>query len=635
MTDSVPFLSRFIRPAVSRRTVLTGAAATLTFRPFQSWAQTQPSGQETETHGLSSFGDLLYPADFPHFAYVNPDAPKGGTLTLQIRSASGNQNFDTFNTLNIFVLRGDGAAGMDMIYDTLMASCADEPSSMYGLLARAVRVSADKLTYKFLLRPEARFHDGSRVTAEDVAFSFNILKEKGHPIYRSLLAKLVSAEAEGDDVFTAKLAPNRNRDMHLIIASMPVFSKAYWAGKDFENVTLDPPLGSGPYKVGKFDPGRFIEFERVSDYWGDRLPVNKGTNNFNAIWYEYYRDRFVAFEAFKAGRISFNQEYTSRIWATGYDFPAVREGRIKREEIPNHNPSSIQGWHFNLRREQFKDPRIRQALGLAFDFEWVNKNVMYSLYNRLTSYFQNSDMEAKGLPSPAELALLEPFRASLPATVFGEPIIPPVSDGSGRDRALLKKASDLLLAAGCVRKGTVLHLPSGQPFTIEFLSYETSMQSHEQALQRNLETLGIQPKTRIVDAAQYQARLNDFDFDITSRALGGSTTPGEGLDNIYGSEGATRKGSRNIAGISDPAVDALIEVIAKADSREALNVACRALDRILRAGYYWIPMWYKATDWVAYWDEYSRPTTSPRHGSGAPATWWYDADKAKRIGRAG
>ncbi len=616
----------------NRRTILkTGAAgAVLSILPKSAFAQAEG---ETETHGLSAFGDLKLPPDFKHFDYVNPAAPKGGTLALQIKQTTGNQNFDTFNTLNIYVLRGDGAAGMGATFDTLMTGSGDEPDSLYGLVAKSVRVSDDKLTYRFILRPEARFHDGSKLTAKDAAFSLNILKEKGHPVYRALLMQMESAEAEADDILRVKFTPQRSRDLHLVVASLPIFSERYWQGKDFEASTLEAPLGSGPYKVGKFETGRYIEFERVPNYWAKDLPVNVGQNNFDRVRWEYFRDRTVAFEAFKNGTLNYHEEFTSRTWSTGYGFPAIREGKVKKEEIANDAPSSIQGWYFNTRRESFKDPRIREAIGLAFDFEWTNANIMFGLYKRTTSFFENSDMKAAGLPSPEELALLEPFRAQLPASVFGEPIVPPVSDGSGQDRKLLRRADELLREAGCKREGGVLKLPNGQPLRIEFLDSSGFLQPHTQPFQANLKRLGIEASSRIVDAAQYQRRMEEFDFDMASRNLSGGSTPGDSLRVVYGSEAAKTPGSQNIAGISNPAIDALIDKIANAESRQDLNIACRALDRVLRSGHYWVPMWFRASEWIAYWDQFSRPEQKPRFSSGAPGTWWYDAEKAKRIGR--
>jgi microcin C transport system substrate-binding protein len=386
--------------------------------------------------------------------------------------------------------------------------------------------------------------------------------------------------------------------------------------------------------VGRFEQGRFIEFERVPEYWARDLPVNAGQNNFDRIRYEYFRDRTVAFEAFKNGTLTFHGEYTSRTWATGYDFPAVREGRVKREELPVDAPAPIQGWYFNLRRDQFRDPRVREAIALAFDFEWTNTNIMFGSYRRTTSFFENSDMKAVGAPSPEELKLLEPFRSQLPASVFGEPYVPPVSDGSGQDRRLLRRADELLREAGCKRDGSVLKLPNGRPFEIEFLDFQPSLQPHAQPFQANLKRLGIEARSRIVDPAQYQRRMDEYDFDMSSRALTGVPTPNDTLRVVYGSEPAKSPGSRNIAGISHPAVDALVERIGMAATRDELRVACRALDRVLRAGHYWVPMWFRASDWIAYWDMYARPETRPRFSSGAPGTWWFDAEKAKRIGRA-
>jgi microcin C transport system substrate-binding protein len=604
-----------------------GAMAALLSRPLAAFAD-----DSVETHGLSSFGDLALPPDFPHFAYVNPQAPTGGLLSLQITGTSGNQNFDTFDTLNVYSWKGNGAAGMSATFDTLMTANGDEPDSVYGLLAKSVRVSGDKLDYRFRLRPEARFFDGSRVTAADVAFSLNVLKEKGHPIYAQLLKEVESAAPEGDDVVHVRFVKDRSRDAHLIVVGMPVFSAVWWKDRDFAAATLDAPLGSGAYKVKAFEQGRFIEFERDPNYWGARLPANLGQNNFDRLRFEYYRERQVAFEAFKAGAINFHEEFTSRFWATAYDFPAAKDGRVKKEVLHNGAPVNTQGWYLNTRREQFRDPRVREAIGLAFDFEWTNRNVMYSSYKRIISYFPNTDMEAKGKPGPDELKLLEPFREKLAPAVFDDPYIPPVSDGSGADRTLLKQAYDLLLSAGCKRDGGTLLLPNGKPLTIEFLDSSNVMQPHTTPFIQNLGKLGIQASLRVVDPAQLKSRTEAFDYDVVTEALPGSTTPGVGLRVVFSSEAAKQSGSRNLAGVADPAVDALIETIASAKSREELSAACRALDRVLRAGHYWVPMWYRDTAWVAYWDAFARPGRQPKLSTGAPGTWWWDEGKAKTIG---
>jgi microcin C transport system substrate-binding protein len=617
--------------AISRRAALKGTAASLAASASVGWPFAR-AADEIETYGLSSFGDLALPADFKHFGYINPQAPKGGLLSLQITVTGGNQNFDTFNTLNIYSKKGDGAAGMSSTFDSLMTGHGDEPDSAYGLVARAVRYTSDRLSYRFLLRPEARFSDGSKLTAADVAFSLNTLKEKAHPTYSRLLFDLEGATAESDDVALVRFVKQRSRDAHLIVAGMPIFSAAWWKGRDFDASTLEPPLGSGAYKVKTFEQGRFIEFELDDQYWARDLPVNLGQNNFRRLRFEYYRERQVGFEAFKAGAINFHEELTVPTWVSGYDFPAVREGRVRKETVHSGAPSGSQAYYFNLRREPFKDPRVREAIGLAFDFEWINKNVKYSTTKRVTSYFQNTDMEAKGPPSPEELALLEPFRGKIPDEVFGEPFLPPVSDGSGSDRRLLRKANDLLIAAGCTRDGGVLKLPSGNPLTIEFLDFSTFLQPVTSPFQQNLRKLGIDARARIVDSAQFKSRTENFDFDVVPARFGGSLTPGVELGIFFGSAAANQIGSRNLGGVSDPAVDSLLEKIASAKSRADLNFACRALDRILRAGRYWVPMYYRDDRWYAYWDVFSRPERQPRLGTGAPDTWWWDEEKAKKIG---
>ena len=610
--------------ATRRGLVLGGLAASLPF-PVRA--------AEAERHGLSSFGDLKYPKDFKAFDYVNPMAPKGGRFSGQISGTTGNQSLGTFDTLNIYVLRGSGAAGLDLTFDSLMTRALDEPDAIYGLLARAVSVSEDGLTYTFELRPQARFHDGSRLTARDAAFSLKILRDKGHPEIAETIRDMTDARAEDDGRLVVTFAPGRARDLPLIVAQLPVFSAAYYANRDFEASTLDAPLGSGPYRVAAVDPGRSIGLERVPDYWAADLPVNVGRHNFDSLRYEYFRDRTVAFEAFKSGAFTFREEFTARVWATGYDFPAVAEGRVVRELVPDARPSGTQGWWINERRAKFKDPRVREAIGLCFDFEWANRNLMYGAYTRTASFFENSDLKATGTPSPEEVKLLEPFREKLPAEVFGEPWLPPVSDGSGQDRALLKRADALLREAGCTRSGSEMRLPGGEPLTLEFLDDDPVFQPVTQPFIRNLALVGIRASSRMVDPSQYQARLKDFDFDLTARRYSGGVTPGAELRDLYGSRAAATPGSNNMAGIADPAVDALLSAIAGAESRAALTTACRALDRVLRAGRHWVPMWYGDKHRLALWDVFGRPANPPKYDLGAPATWWADADKARKIGR--
>lgn len=620
-------------PNVSRRKLLQSGAGLLggaaMVRSPLAWGLPP---DWTQTYGLSTFGELAESENFKAFSYVNPDAPKGGALAIQITSTQGNQAFDTFDTLNIYVLKGNGAAGMDATYDSLMAGSADEPTSAYGLIARAVQISADKLTYRFLLRPEARFHDGSKLTAEDVAFSLNTLKTRGHPVYRIMLDKMVSAEADPDGAVVVKLAKDRSRDLHLVISGMPVFSKDYWQGRDFEAATQEPPLGSGPYRFLRMNPGTSIEFARVADYWAKDLPVNRGQNNFDVIRYEYYREQVAGFEAFKAGKLNYHEEFSSKVWNTGYDFPALVQGRVKKQVVHSGRPIPTQGWYFNTRRAKFADPRVREAIGMLFDFEWTNKNIMYSAYKRLVSLFQNQPMMATGKPGPQEMALLAPFRDKLSAQVLEEAYLPPVSDGSGSDRNWLRKANDLLLAAGCKRQGAVLLDPQGQPFTIEFLDFSDALQPHTQPFQANLRRLGIAANSRIVDSSQYQMRVNKFDFDVITVAVGSTTTPGDELRNSLGSKAADTPGARNYSGVKDAVIDALVDRISHATSRDELNVAARALDRVYRVGHYWVPMWYRDNALLAYWDEFDRPKRQPTYDTGAPGTWWYDSEKAKKIG---
>jgi microcin C transport system substrate-binding protein len=602
---------------------------------FGNMGRRAAAAEDRETHGLSAFGDLKYPADFAHFDYVNPSAPKGGVFSQIGPNRQFNQNFLTFNSLNSYILKGDAAQGMQFTFATLMARASDEPDAMYGLAARAVRISPDRGTYRFLLRPQARFHDGSRLTAHDVAFSLNILKQKGHPVILQMLRDMTGAEAADDATVIVRFAEKRARDVPLFVAGLPIFSRAYYSGRPFDETTLDIPLGSGVYKVGRFSAGRFIEFDRVKDWWGADLPVSRGQNNFNVIRYEYYRDRDVAFEGFTAKNYLFREEFTSRIWATRYDFPAIRDGRVKREVLPDDTPSGAQGWFLNLRREKFKNRDLREALIQAFDFEWTNKSIMYGSYDRTHSVFQNSDMMAQGKPGPEELALLEPYRGKVPDEVFGEPFVPPVSDGSGQDRSLLRKASHLLYHAGFVIREGKRVTPTGERISIEFLIDEPTFQPHHMPFIKNLSTLGIEANLRVVDPVQFRARVDDFDFDITVQRFGFSTTPGDSLRSYFSSQAATLKGSQNLAGIADPAIDSMIEKIIAAETRPEMVFACRALDRLIRAGRYWIPHWYKASHWVAYWDIFRRPATKPRYARGVLETWWYDADKAAKLERPG
>jgi microcin C transport system substrate-binding protein len=632
-------LSRSARTGTfSRRGVLglgIGALAAARLRP----AMAVDFGPEV--HGISVFGDLKYPADFQHFDYVNLAAPKGGMFSTLPTVRTNNQSYFTFNSLNAFILKGEGAQGMDLTFATLMARAADEPDAVYGLAAKSVRISPDKQVYRFTLRPEVRFHDGSRMTAHDVAWSINTLKEKGHPLVVVQLRDMVKAEVLDDATVAVSFAEKRARDVPLFVASLPIFSKAYYAARIFEESTLDTPLGSGPYRVGKFEVNRYIEYERVKDWWGADLPICRGTYNYDVVRYEFYRDRDVAFEGFTARNYLFREEFTARIWATRYDFPAIKDRRVKQELIPDETPSGAQGWFINMRRDKFKDPRVREALIQAFDFEWTNKTIMYGAYARTHSVFQNSDMMVSGPPSPEEMKLLEPFRGQVPEEVFGMPFVPPVSDGSGQDRTLLRKAAQLLNDAGCLVKDGKRLLPNGEVFKVEFLNDENSIQPHHAPYMKNLGTLGIEATFRLVDAVQYRARLEDFDFDMTIERFSLSATPGDAMRTFFTSQAANTKGSYNLAGIASPVIDTLVEKILAAETRADLTVACHAFDRVFRAGRYWVPQWYRTNHPVAYWDVFDHPKKLPRYqidnyssSMGERILWWYDAAKAARLEQA-
>lgn len=578
-------------------------------------------------HGLSIFGDLKYPADFKHFAYVNPDAPKGGRLTTV-----GPRTFDSFNG---YILKGDAATGLSLLVDTLMASAGDEPSSMYGLVAESADVAADKLSVVFKLRPEAKFADGSPVTADDVVFTFTALKEKGHPSYRILMRDVTKAEALGPHVVKFSFQGTQVRDLPLTVAGLPVLSKAYYATQPFDETTLKPPLGSGPYRITDFKQGNFVTYKRRDDYWAKDLPVNRGRWNFDEIRFLSFRDRAAELEDIKAGNMDLREEFTAKDWVTAYDIPAVKDGRLKRLTLPDNSPSGAQGFFINTRKEKFSDVRVRKALDYAFDYQWMNRNLFYDLYTRTESYFENSDMKATGKPSPEELAVLEPYRAQLPPDVFGEVYRPPVTDGSGSDRRRLREAQKLLFDAGwtiAARGGeTLVRNAKGETLDLEFLINEPTFERILTPYIQNLKAIGINASIRRVDSAQYERRVKSYDFDVVTSRFVMSLTPGTELRSYWSSEAAKSEGSRNLAGISSPVIDALIEKIVAAKSRDELVVATRAMDRILRASHYWVPHWFKAAHNIAYWDRLDRPAVKPKYDRGVIDTWWYDAAKAAKL----
>ncbi len=578
-------------------------------------------------HGASMYGDLKYGPDFTHFDYANPDAPDGGTLVL---SAVG-----SFDSLNPYILKGTPASGLTLTFETLTVGSADEPFSEYGLIAESIEMPEDRSWVIFTLRPEARWHDGEPITVEDVIWSLETLKTKGHPFYRAYYANIAKAEQVGERQVKMTFEEGLiNRELPLIAGQMPVLPKHYYDQVPFDKTTLEPPLGSGPYKIKRLEPGRSIVYERVPDYWGASLPVNRGRNNYDVVRYEYFRDSNVALEAFKAGEYDFRAENESKLWATAYTGPAFDAGLIVKEEVPHERGTGMQGFVFNTRRELFKDPRVRAALAYAFDFEWTNVNLFYGQYTRTESYFSNSELAATGLPSAAELALLEPYRDQLPEEVFTTAYEAPATDGSGNSRANLRAALQLLREAGWAVEDGKLRDASGRPFTFEILLVSPAFERIAGPFVQNLQRLGIEARVRTVDTAQYQNRLDDFDFDMAVASWGQSQSPGNEQRDFWSTPAADTAGSRNLAGIKDPVVDALIDRIIQAPTREDLVAATRALDRVLLWGHYVIPHWHIQVERVAYWNKFSHPQITPRFGLDLFA-WWIDPVKVATLQRRG
>jgi microcin C transport system substrate-binding protein len=615
---------------MTRRTALklSGAAAFAPLLPRIGFAQER-------LHGMSIFGDLKYPPDFEHFDYVNPNAPKGGRIIMTAPNWYFNQNPNTFNTLNGYVTRGDAAPRPELTFDSLMASAADEPTSLYGLVAESVSISDDGREYTFYLRDTPRFHDGSPLTANDVAWSLDTLKQKGHPDLRFQLQDMESVAATDERTVVIRFAENASVQLPLAVAGMPIFSQAFFANRDFEASTMTPILGSGPYKVGQLGAARFIEYERVPDYWGADLPVSRGFANFEIIRIEFFRERQTAFEAFKKGDITLREEFTSKTWATEYNFPAAQQGKVVTDTFPAEDRPKLQAWFINTRRDKFADPLTRQAIGLAFDFEWTNENLFYGSYERASSWFEGSPFQAEGLPSEAELALLEPLRGQIPDAAFGEAVTPTPSDGTGLDREKLRKASELLKEAGWVRDGAVLHNEAGEPLTVEFLIYATVFERVLSKYVASLKAIGVDASIRLVDSAQFESRMTDFDFDIVGRAWSLTATPIEGVRNFFHSSTADTPGSVNLPGIRSPAIDTLVENVLAAKDSDTHRTALRALDRVLRASYYNVPNWTSPVHRMAFWDMYAWPEVKPAYAFPYEITWWFDEEKAARIGKAG
>jgi len=574
-------------------------------------------------HGVAMHGDLKYGPDFTHFDYANPGAPKGGL----VRQGT----IGTFDSFNGYIVKGNSAAGLGLIYEGLTSASADEAFTRYGVLAEEIYMPKDRSWVAFKLRKEARWHDGKPVTVDDVIWTYNTLLEKGTPFFRFYYGNVTEAVKVGEDTVRFNFAPGENQELPLIVAEMPVLPKHYWATRDFSKTTLEPPLGNGPYKIEAFEPGRSITYVRVKDWWGENLPVNKGFQNFDRIRIDYYRDTTIALEAFKAGEFDYRAENSSKAWATAYKIPNVEKGLIKKEEITHNRSSGMQAFVFNTRLDMFKNRKLRQALAYGFDFEWSNKNLFYGQYERTRSYFDNSELAATGLPSAEELAILEPYRGRIPDEVFTQEYNPPKNDGSGKVRRNLRTASKLLTEAGWVIKdGKRINEKTGQALEFEVLLVSPLFERIVLPFAKNLEKLGISVTVRTVDSSQYRRRLDIFDFEVIVGGFGQSLSPGNEQRSFWGSTAANQEGGRNTIGIQDPVIDELIEKVIAAPDRKGLITAVKALDRVLQWGHWLIPHWHATYDRIAYWDKFGRPKVTPLRGNQFSA-WWVDAEKEKAL----
>jgi microcin C transport system substrate-binding protein len=573
-----------------------------------------PVGAEP-TYGLSLTGPLKLPPDFTHFPDTNPDAPKGGSVSL---AAVG-----SFDSLNPFIVRGSPAGSVGRVWDTLMASNPDEASASYVHLAQSVDVAADHKSVTFVLRPEAKFNDGTPVLASDVVWTFNTLRDKGRPIYRTYWGDVADVEATGERTVVFHFKTDQNRELPAILGQVPVLPEHWWKGRDFSAPLTDAPLGSGPYQVDHVEFGRTISFKRVKNWWGEKLPTALGQNNFDTIRYEYFRDPTVAFEAFKAGQVDFRQENSAKNWSTMYDFPAMTKGLVKRESLPTRLPTGMQAFAMNTRRAVFADRRVREAMDEVFDFQWMNKTLFYGLYSRTDSYFSNSEFASSGVPQGAELALLEPFRAKLPPELFAKPYTLPVTDGSGNNRDGLRRALDLLKEAGWTIKDRKLVNAAGQQMSFEILLDEPAFERIGLPYSQWLGRLGIDAHIRTIDAAQYQKRMDDLDFDMAVAQIPESESLGNEQVDFWSCASAKQPGTQNVAGICDPVVDALVKDVVEAKSHDDMVTAAHALDRVLLWGWYMVPQWHLQERWVAYWNRFGHPTQPVRTGLDF-AAWWVD-----------
>ena len=574
-------------------------------------------------HAIAMHGAPKYPPNFAHFDYVNPAAPKGGKVKMA--------SVGTFDSLNQFIIKGVSAASLGYLYDSLMTGSSDEAFTVYGLLAESIETPEDRSWVAFTLRPEARFHDGTPVRPEDVIFSFDILREKGSPFFAAYYGNVVKVEKTAARRVKFSFKPGGNRELPLILGQFPILPKAYWQNRDFAKTTLDPPLGSGPYRIEAVDPGRSITYRRVADYWGRNLPVNVGAYNFDVIRIDYYRDATVAREAFKTKGFDFRAENESKAWATAYDIPAVKDGLLIKRKFAHKRSSGMQSFAFNTRREMFKDPRVREALGYAFNFEWTNKNLFYGQYRRTRSYFSNSELASTGLPKGVEREILERFRGRIPERVFTKEYSPPAYDGSGNIRAGQRQAMRILKGAGWViRNKQLVDAKTGTQMRFEILISSPAFERIVLPFVRNLKRLGIRARARLVDPAQYEYRVRDFDFDMIVGSWGQSLSPGNEQRNFWSSRAAEFKGSRNIVGIKDPVIDELIELVIAAPDRKGLIDRVRALDRVLLWNHFVIPQWHIPYDRLVFWDKFGIPKVIPMLGASFDL-WWFDAAKAAAL----
>jgi microcin C transport system substrate-binding protein len=628
--------------AITRRHLLqSGALAALvpalaatTGLPAIGPAAAQSAGEPVWRHALSLFGDIKYPADFKRFDYVNPDAPKGGVARMI--------SIGTFDNFNIAVagVKGSIAPAAALIYETLMTKSQDEVVTEYGLLAEAASHPDDFSWVIYRLRKEARWHDGKPVTPEDVMFSIEALK-KYSPMYASYYRHVVKTEKSGErDIKFSFDAPG-NRELPTIVGELPVLPKHYWDGtdsqgrkRDISATTLEPPLGSGPYRIKEFVAARSVKLERVKDYWGINLPVRVGENNFDEMRFEFFRDNTVALEAFKADQADWITENSAKQWATAYDFPAVAEKRVVKEEFPINDSGRMQGFVLNLRRDQFKDARLRRAFNYAYDFEEMNKQLFYNQYKRINSYFEGTELASSGLPQGEELAILETVRDKVPPEVFTMPYQNPVGGNPEAVRANLRESARLLKEAGFEVKDRKLVDPAGKPVVVEILVQDPSSERIALFYKPSLERIGVTTSIRVVDDAQYENRLRSFDFDVVIDLWGESLSPGNEQREFWGSQAADVPGSKNTIGIKNPAIDALIDKVIFAKDRTDLVAATRALDRVLLWNFYVVPQFSYGFSRYARWDRFSHAEPLPKYArSGLPSLWWFDADKAARIGK--